>query len=428
MAPFTSGGRLTILLKHKAVSADMQGDVVRAVTARNLENGNLLHLSAPFFLDATELGDLLPLTKTEYVTGAESQKQTSEPHAAAEAQPQNMQGITYDFAMDYLPGEDHTIEKPAEYAFWHDHVPQRTPPWPGRLLSLVATYPVNLKPMTFSFDPATQDAGLAGATHPDYYSNLWSYRRIADTQNFVPGTYDSSICLVNWKENDYCLGNVCEVSEEEAARNFQRAKQLSLSLLYWLQTEVPRPDGGSGWPGLRLRKDIVGTEDGLAKYPYIRESRRIKAEFTVLEQHVSTEARMKLTGKSREEVTAEPFADSVGIGSYRIDIHPTTGGTNYIDLSSLPYRIPLGALIPQRVENLLPACKNLGTTHITNGCYRLQPPEWNIGESAALLAAYCLEKGAKPRQVRNTPALLADFQKVVQAQGIEIQWPQTEPR
>ena len=427
MAPYTSGARLTILLKHKAIAADTQGDVVRAVTARNLENGNLLTLSAPFFLDATELGDLLPLTKAEYVTGAESQKQTGEPHAAAEAQPQNMQGITYDFAMDYLPGEDHTIEKPAEYAFWHDHVPERTPPWPGRLLSLIATYPLTLKPYTFTFDPTSQDTGLAGETHPGYYTNLWSYRRIADMQNFAPRTYQSGICLVNWKENDYCLGNVCEVSEAEAARNFQRAKQLSLSLLYWLQTEVPRPDGGAGWPGLRLRKDIVGTDDGLAKYPYIREGRRIKAEFTILEQHVSTEARMKLTGKSREEVTAEPFADSVGIGSYRIDIHPTTAGNNYIDLSSLPYRIPLGALIPQRVENLLPACKNIGTTHITNGCYRLHPPEWNIGESAGMLAAYCLEKGVKPRQVRNTSEMLADFQRVLQWQGIEIHWPQTEP-
>ena len=37
---------------------------------------------------------------------------------------------------------------------------------------------------------------------------------------------------------------------------------------------------------------------------------------------------------------------------------------NYIDISSLPFQIPLGALIPERVENLLPACKNIGTTHI----------------------------------------------------------------
>ena len=51
-------------------------------------------------------------TKTEYVTGAESQKQTGEPHAAAEPQPDNMQGITCCFAIDYLSGEDHTIETP----------------------------------------------------------------------------------------------------------------------------------------------------------------------------------------------------------------------------------------------------------------------------------------------------------------------------
>ena len=182
-----------------------------------------------------------------------------------------------------------------------------------------------------------------------------------------------------------------------------------------------------GWPGLRLRTDIVGTEDGLAKYPYIRESRRIKAEFTVLEQHVEREARIQLTGKSREEVTAEPFRP-VGIGSYRIDLHPSSGGDNYIDVSSLPFQIPLGALIPQRVENLLPGCKNLGVTHITNGCYRLHPVEWNIGESAGLLAAFALTQKKSPRQIRNQKPLLADFQRFVQDQGIEIAWPKLTPR
>jgi hypothetical protein len=69
----------------------------------------------------------------------------------------------------------------------------------------------------------------------------------------------------------------------------------------------------------------------------------------------------------------------------------------------------LGALIPQRVENLLPANKNLGTTHITNGCYRRHPVEWNIGESAGALAACCLDHGVSPGAVRNTPGLLTDF-------------------
>lgn len=29
--------------------------------------------------------------------------------------------------------------------------------------------------------------------------------------------------------------------------------------------------------------------------------------------------------------------------------------------------------------------KNIGITHITNGCYRLHPVEWNIGEAAGYL-------------------------------------------
>jgi hypothetical protein len=141
------------------------------------------------------------------------------------------------------------------------------------------------------------------------------------------------------------------------------AKDLSFSFLYWMQTDAPRPDGKTGFKGLRLRKDIVGTEDGMAKYPYIRESRRIQAEFTILEHHVGTDMRAAIQKRPKEEATAEVFADSVGVGCYRIDLHPSAGGTNYIDISSLPFQIPLGALIPKRMENLLPASKNIGATH-----------------------------------------------------------------
>jgi hypothetical protein len=246
----------------------------------------------------------------------------------------------------------------------------------------------------------------------------------------VPGEYpgSSGTTLVNWPQNDYWLGPMVgtQVSAADAQRHITRAKQLSLALLYWLQTECPRPDGKIGWKGLRLRPDLVGTDDGLAKAPYVRESRRIQAEFTVLEQHVGTEARRQLA--KSQEVQAEPFADSVGVGSYRIDLHPSTGGNNYIDISSLPFQIPLGALIPRRVENLLPACKNLGTTHITNGCYRLHPVEWAIGEAAGALAAYCLELKESPRAVRNSSKRLSAFQTRLVAQGVEIAWPRLTPR
>lgn len=414
-APFVAGRRLLILLRHKAADAAFDQDRVEAVRARSLESGNEVVLRAPYFIDATELGELLPLTKTEYVTGAEAQKETGERHASPEAAPKNMQAFTCCFVMDFLADQDHTIDKPRAYDFWRDFVPALTPPWTGRLLSLTCCDPVTLKVRKVETDP-------------EKGTGFWSYRRIADKTLFAPGTYSADVSLVNWPQNDYLLGNICEVAEQEAAIHLARAKQLSLSLLYWLQTEAPRPDGGTGWKGLRLRPDVVGTEDGLAQYPYIRESRRIRAQFTVLEQHVSTEARVGETGLDRDKVRAAHFADSVGIGSYRIDLHPTTAGDNYIDISSLPFQIPLGALIPQRVENLLPACKNLGVTHISNGCYRLHPVEWNIGEAAGALAGFCLARKTSPRAVRNDRSQLAAFQKLLSEQGVPLAWPEVTPR
>lgn len=415
LAPYLAGQRVRLLLRHRAVAADSSGDRVHAAQVRSLESGRELVLRAPYFVDATELGDLLPLTGTEYVTGAEAQSETGEPHAKPTAEPLNMQAFTCCFAMDYLPGEDHTIEKPAEYGFWRDYVPALKPPWPGRLLAWEFADPASGKGRKIETDPAAA-------------TGLWTYRRIADKSQFALGTYPGDVSLVNWPQNDYWLGNLCEVSEQVAAQHVARAKQLSLSLLYWLQTEAPRPDGGTGWKGLRLRPDIVGTEDGLAKYPYIRESRRLRAEFTVLEQHVSTEHRMAETGASRSEVKATEFNDSVGIGSYRIDLHPSTGGDSYLDISSLPFQIPLGALIPRRVENLLAGCKNLGVTHITNGCFRLHPVEWNIGEAAGALAAFCVVKKRLPREVRRQQALLREFQNLLTQDGVPLAWPKVTPR
>jgi hypothetical protein len=418
LAKYVSGGRVVILLDHKPVAAGLDGDRVRSVTVRS-RSGRETILLAPYFLDATELGDLLPLTKTEFVTGFESQKQTGEPHAPAQAQPNNQQAFTWCFAVDYLDGEDHTIARPKEYDFWRKYVPDLTPAWPGALLSWSMSDPITLKERAVTFDPTLQ--GKGGGL------NLWLYRRIADKRNFAEGTYRSDVCLVNWPQNDYWLGNLVGVSAEDFNRHWERGKQLSLSLLYWMQTEAPRGNK-AGWRGLRLRSDMVGTEDGLAKYPYIRESRRLQAEFTIVEQHVGTEARIKATGLKRDQVTAERYSDSVGVGSYRIDLHPSTGGNNYIDVSSLPFQIPLGALIPRRVENLLAACKNLGTTHITNGCYRLHPVEWNIGEAAGALAAFCVRRKEPPRQVRRNAKLLADFQKALQGDGFELTWPKLAPR
>jgi hypothetical protein len=93
-------------------------------------------------------------------------------------------------------------------------------------------------------------------------------------------------------------------------------------------------------------------------------------------------------------------------------------------VASTPFQIPLGALLPIRMRNLLPANKNIGTTHITNGAYRLHPVEWNIGEAAGALAARCLYTGEPPHAVRDKADLLQDFQAVLTRRGVELAWPE----
>ncbi len=415
LAPFEASGQLVLLREHIATTADVDGDQVRAMTVRSKKTGDSRVLRGKYFVDATELGDLLPLTKTEYVTGSEARSVTKELHAGETANPENHQAFTMCFAVDHLRGEDHTIDRPEAYGFWRDFVPQLTPPWPGPLLDFTYTHPRSMTPKRLGFDPS-------GGHSVDGALNLWTYRRIIDLSQFEPGQFAGDISLINWPQNDYLLGNLVGVSEDEASRHITSAKQLSLSLLYWLQTDAPRPDGGTGFPGLRLRPDLMDTTDGLAKAPYVRESRRIQAQFTVLEEHVGRENRSIVTGKPISEIRAAAFADSVGVGHYAIDLHPTSCGDNYIDFPTFPFQVPLGSLLPVRMRNLLPACKNIGTTHLTSGCYRLHPVEWGIGEAVGCLVSYALKHHQTPEAVRADAQALIDFQKFIREQGVQTDW------
>lgn len=404
MAPHRLSGRLVVMHPYRPVSAWTHGDRVTAVVVRGLETDRDVLIEARFFIDATPDGELLALAGVEHVLGAESRAETGEPHASEQEDPRDQQAITACFAMEHLAGENHTIDKPPQYALWRDFRPRG---WPGPLLSWRTVRPETHEPLTrYLFD--------AEDGHP-----WWRFRRILDRSNFEEGFVRSDITVVNWPQNDYWFGPIIGVDAAERAQNLEAARQLSLSLLYWLQTEAPRPDGGLGYPGLRLRGDVVGgTPDGLAPAPYIRSARRIRAEFTVLEQHIGYP--LRLDGP-------EVFSDSVGVGCYRIDLHPRVSGGGYLDIGCWPFQIPLGAMIPVRVENLLPGGKNLGVTHITNGAFRVHPVEWNIGESAGLLAAYCLELNTVPRHVRHRPQLLEAFQALLVRQGVELRWPSLTP-
>jgi hypothetical protein len=415
LAPYRAAGTLRVLLGHRVVAAAVDADTVTAVEVEG-QDGSRVALEALYILDATELGDVLPIAGAEHVTGFESSADTGEPSAPATAQPANMQAFSWVFAIEHLDGEDHTIDKPEQYGFWAGYQPSF---WPDRLLSLTAPDPRTLEPFTRTFVPhAGGGPVIADQSLDPGDRDLWEFRRIVARELFEPGFVRSDVTVVNWPMIDYLPGPLIGVSDAEREEHLTGSRELALSMLYWLQTEAPRSDGSTGWPGLRLRPDIMGTADGLAKAPYIRESRRIAAQYTVVEQDLSLAV--------RGDHGAVSYGDSVGVGMYRIDLHPSTGGDNYIDVANSPFQIPLGALLPVRLRNLLPAGKNIGTTHITNGCYRLHPVEWNIGEAAGALAAHCLANQVTPEQVRARPELLSAFQTELRADGFELEWPEVK--
>ncbi|WP_371404370.1 FAD-dependent oxidoreductase [Kribbella sp. NBC_00662] len=413
--PYEVDRQLIVLRDCEPVAADTDGDRISSVTVLDKASGNHATVVAPYFVDATEFGDLLELADVEHVIGAESIHDTGEPHAVdGPAAPLDQQAVTWCFALDHRPDEDHTIDRPENYEFWRSYTPDF---WPGPLLGWTDVLPTTLEPRTEGL--FADEHSARGAIARD----RWNFRRIMTVGHYPEGRYASDITVVNWPQADYFLGPLLGVGADERRRHEQAAKEQSLAFLYWMQTEAPRYDGGTGYPGLRLRPDVTGTPDGLAMRPYVREARRILAETRVLEQHVGVEARA-LAGLPDG---AESFADSVGVGSYRIDLHPSTGSDGkprtYVDISSYPFQIPLGALLPRRVDNLLAGGKNIGSTHLTNGCYRLHPVEWTIGEAAGAAAAYALDQGVLPRAIRADERRLADFQQLLTSRlGFHLSW------
>ena len=250
-----------------------QGDRVEAVTVRDLRSGRERCSSRPILSRRDRAGRPAAAGQDgvrHRRRGAEGHRRAARPRqgparTTSRRSPAVSRSIT-------STGRTTRSTEPAEYDFWRNYVPALKPAWPGPLLSWQMSEPITLKerkPCRSTRCGGTGSEPLALPPHrrpPQFPARHLSRRTSA---------------LVNWPQNDYWLGNLMRRVGGGGRQALARAKQLSLSLLYWLQTEAPRPDGKTGWKGLRLRTDIVGTEDGLAKYPYIRESRRIKAEFTV---------------------------------------------------------------------------------------------------------------------------------------------------
>jgi hypothetical protein len=361
-------------------------NLLREYWAANLENGETVRIKAKICLDATELGDILPLANLAYTSGSESQAQTGEPHAPPTADPNNVQDFTYPFIVEFRNSEEHKIEKPAHYDEFE-----------GQQKFSLNGYKM------------FQDDANADRDH----SSFWNYRRLIDASQFSGANYHHDLSLINWESNDLRGLDIIDKPASVQAQRLALAKSLSLGFLYWLKNKAPRDEGGYGYPELLLRKDLLESNDGLSKFPYIREARRAKTCQTIVEQDI--------VSAWTSGVRAKTYPDSLGIGLYPVDIH------GHLDVAGAcqqtrPFEIPLGALVPSVLTNVLPACKNIGTTHITNGAYRLHPIEWAIGEAQGALALFAFNYKAQAMDVFGQLPMVRRLQQLLVESGTPLYW------
>jgi hypothetical protein len=352
---------IRVYRRTQIVAVDRRGDRIVSALAWQFEKRAALRFRLRYLLDATEMGDLLPLAKIPYVVGSEAKSDTNEPHAAEKSNPACVQSFTYPFAIERRDGENHKIARPAGY----DAIIKR------QQFTLRLNYPVEYGwKGTFEYRMYGDDPPVPNNMSPGPF---FSWRRLR--------AEPPEIGLMNWPRQDYAAESVLDRTPVEQARVLQEAKQTSIAFLYWIQDEL-------GHPEVKLRPDLMGTADGLSKYPYIRESRRMLAQGRVLEQDI--------VDQHWPGPRARWFDDSIGIGFYMVDIHPCGANERGRMMMPRPFQIPLATLLPRAPINFLPAGKNIGVTHLTNGAFRLHPIEWMVGEAAGTVASLAIADASLP--------------------------------
>ncbi|HHP7245652.1 MAG TPA: FAD-dependent oxidoreductase, partial [Elainellaceae cyanobacterium] len=156
---------------------------------------------------------------------------------------------------------------------------------------------------------------------------------------------------------------------------------------------------------------------------------------SVLETDISPD---QVVRRSRSTI----YPDSVGIAQYAIDFHPCMAfspperpgnierpGARQGHGQAYPAQIPLRAMIPQQIDNLLIAGKSIAASHIAAAAYRVHSFEWSVGAAAGTTADLALSENIFPFElVDDLPQpepLLQQLRDRLEKQGNPTQFPNT---
>ena len=328
---------LKVKYRYQFKEVIKSGNIIVGARFYNVINKEALIVKAKRIIDATELGDVLADAKVPYDIGMESNDITKE-QVNFSGSNDIIQDITYVAIL-----KDYGKEQP-------------------------------LIPRPINYDSTEFDGSCT-----NFYRDINRKKPNVDAQKMLDyGKLPNKKYMLNWPiyGNDIYL-NVIEKTPKEREALLEQAKQQTLRFIYFIQKDL-------GFKNLALADDEFPTKDKLAIYPYYRESRRMHGMVRMQIQHIAS-----------PYTTPQPlYTTGIAVGDYPVDHHhkKNLAAPQHLEFFPVPsFNIPLGALIPQGVNNLIVAEKSISVSNIVNGTTRLQPCVMQIGQAAGLLAALSIQ-------------------------------------
>lgn len=299
---------------------------------------------AKLLIDATEIGELLPLVGANFRLGMDANSDTGETEA---------------------PERENTIVQDLTYVLILEDIGD------GKGRKGLVKKPKNYKSEAYACACKREKGEMFGGVSS--CEQMLTYGKLPNTKY-----------MVNWPNcgNDFYI-NWPELSSQERQEKLQEAKAFTQGFVYYIQNEL-------GFKNLRVAEEFP-TKDNFPMIPYDREARRVKGKTLLIVDHLE------------RPYDYNVYKTGVAVGDYPIDHHhdkfPEAPEIDFINIKVPSYNVPLGSLVPEQLENFIVAEKNISVSNIVNGATRLQPVVLGIGQAAGALAATAIQENKKPSNI-----------------------------
>ncbi|UUO08674.1 FAD-dependent oxidoreductase [Blastopirellula sp. J2-11] len=393
LQPYEASGQIQRFSNLRVKSVTVQDNRVKDVAFEPLAAAATpLTVQAKMTIDASDWGDVIKLSGAPYDFGLDARSKYGEPRAQESPEPNtDVNPITWCMIL-VAQAEEALIPQPAGYDE-RDFLGQWK--WIDDKFNFASRRLVDGKALQ---DRQQADIYLINNPQVDYPLDVFTDDVAASLEATEPGASTKQFVALTPQQREIV---------------FQDARLRTLQYLYFMQQK---------YPSFRTMamSDEFGTADKLPPKPYVRESLRLKALHMLKEQEV-------VGAGAQSNYAQTMFADGVFSWQFELDFHPTArkwlspeGAEGPWDASFRGKRrfgvggtglaiFPLRSFVPQKLDGLLGAQKNLGYSSIVSSSCRLHDQSMAAGQACGAVAAVSLLKEVSPREMWQDPQWLAEI-------------------